>query len=214
VRIRSSLGAETFCDKHGGSDSAKVASDAAAAERDDAEQGGLVPKSTRPHRVRRRTWKPKDVEAVLDVRRKYSFMGKARIQTVLVRKGRYLSVSTVADHRARARGRRDPPGVLLRRPRQAQAAAPLRQVGAALEPSSSSVLSRRAVHALECARHGGALDHPAAPGATVREPDTYRRTVAAARVRPISWANAATVAGAATPRRCRDRTSDSARVGR
>ncbi len=58
-------------------------------------QRELAPKSTRPHRVRRRAWKPKDVKAVLDVRRKYPSMGKARIQAVLARKGRELSVSTV-----------------------------------------------------------------------------------------------------------------------
>ena len=34
-------------------------------------QRGLAPKSTRPHRLRRRAWKPRDVKAVLDVRRKY-----------------------------------------------------------------------------------------------------------------------------------------------
>ena len=58
-------------------------------------QRGLAPKSTRPRRVRQRAWKPRDVKAVLDVRRKYPFMGKARIQAVLARKGRELSVSTV-----------------------------------------------------------------------------------------------------------------------
>ena len=51
-------------------------------------QRGLAPKSTRPRRVRQRTWKPRDVKAVMDVRRKYPFMGKAR-------KGGHLSVSTV-----------------------------------------------------------------------------------------------------------------------
>ena len=58
-------------------------------------QRGLAPKSTRPRRVRQRAWKPRDVKAVLDVRRKYPFMGKARIQAMLARKGRDLSVSTV-----------------------------------------------------------------------------------------------------------------------
>ena len=58
-------------------------------------QRGLAPKSTRPRRVRQRAWKPRDVKAVLDVRRKYPFMGKARIQAMLARKGRELSVSTV-----------------------------------------------------------------------------------------------------------------------
>ena len=58
-------------------------------------QRGLAPKSTRPHRVRQRSYRAKDVKAVLDVRRKYPFMGKARIQAMLARKGRLLSVSTV-----------------------------------------------------------------------------------------------------------------------
>ncbi|MCY3812886.1 MAG: hypothetical protein OXH15_13910 [Gammaproteobacteria bacterium] len=71
--------------------------------------------------------------AVLDVRRKYPFMGQARIQAVLARKGRHLSVSTVGRIIERAIEAGDPPGVLLRRPRETQAAAPLRQMGAALE---------------------------------------------------------------------------------
>ena len=58
-------------------------------------QRGLAPKSTRPRRVRQRTWKPRDVKAVMDVRRKYPFMGKARIHAMLARKGGHLSVSTV-----------------------------------------------------------------------------------------------------------------------
>ena len=58
-------------------------------------QRGLPPKSTRPRRVRQRAWKPRDVKAVMDVRRKYPFMGKARIQAMLARKGRHLSASTV-----------------------------------------------------------------------------------------------------------------------
>ena len=58
-------------------------------------QRGLAPKSTRPRRVRQRAWKPRDVKAVMDVRRKYPFMGKARIQAMLARKGRHLSASTV-----------------------------------------------------------------------------------------------------------------------
>ena len=56
---------------------------------------GLTPRSTRPRRVRERAYKPRDVKAVLEVRRKYPFMGKARIQAMLARKGRHLSVSTV-----------------------------------------------------------------------------------------------------------------------
>ena len=58
-------------------------------------QRGLAPKSTRPHRVRQRAYKPRDVKAVLELRRKYPFMGNARIQAMLARKGRRLSVSTV-----------------------------------------------------------------------------------------------------------------------
>ena len=59
------------------------------------EQRGLAPKSTPPRRVRQRAWKPRDVKAVLDVRRKYPFMGKARIRAMLARKGRERGVSTV-----------------------------------------------------------------------------------------------------------------------
>ncbi len=58
-------------------------------------QHALAPRSTRPRRVRRRFWTPKDVKAVLGLRRKYPFMGKARIQAMLARKGGRLSVSTV-----------------------------------------------------------------------------------------------------------------------
>ena len=58
-------------------------------------QRGLAPKPTRPHRVRQRAYKPRDVKAVMDVRRKYPFMGKARIHAMLARKGGHLSVSTV-----------------------------------------------------------------------------------------------------------------------
>ena len=58
-------------------------------------QRGLAPKSTRPHRVRGRCWTAADVKAVLRLRRKYPFMGKARLQILLMRKGCRLSVSTV-----------------------------------------------------------------------------------------------------------------------
>ena len=59
-------------------------------------QRGLAPKPTRPRRVRRPQCRPKDVRAVLDVRRRYPFMGKARIHAVLVRRGVvHLSVSAV-----------------------------------------------------------------------------------------------------------------------
>ena len=67
-------------------------------------QRGLAPKSTRPRRVRQRTWKPRDVKAVMDVRRKYPFMGKAGAQ------GRPPErVDGRPDHRTRLGGRRDPP---------------------------------------------------------------------------------------------------------
>ena len=55
----------------------------------------LAPKSTRPRRVRRRSYKPSDAKAVLDLRRRHPFMGKAPIQRMLERKGLRLSVSTV-----------------------------------------------------------------------------------------------------------------------
>ena len=100
-------------------------------------------KSTRPRRVRQRAWKPRDVKAVMDVRRKYPFMGKARIHAMLARKGGHLSVSTVGRiiERALAAGaiRPDRTGRPRRsatgfspRAGQAQAAAQLREVGEAL----------------------------------------------------------------------------------
>ena len=69
-------------------------------------QRGLAPKSTRPHHVRPWAYKPADVKAVMDLRRTYLFMGKARIHAMLVRKGFTLSVSTVGRilSRALARG--------------------------------------------------------------------------------------------------------------
>ena len=39
-----------------------------------------APKSTRPRRVRRWSYKPSDVKAVMDLRRQHPFMGKAPIQ--------------------------------------------------------------------------------------------------------------------------------------
>ena len=65
-------------------------------------QRGLAPKSTRPRRVRRRSYKPSDVKAVMDLRRKHPFMGKAPIQRMLERKGLLLSVSTVGRILSRA----------------------------------------------------------------------------------------------------------------
>ena len=69
-------------------------------------QRGLAPKSTRPRRVRRRAYGPKEIKAVLDMRRKCPFMGKARIHAMLVCKGSRLSVSAVGRiiERALARG--------------------------------------------------------------------------------------------------------------
>ena len=60
------------------------------------------PKSSRPRRVRRRSCQPSDVKAVLDLRRKHPFMGKAPIQRMLERKGLRLSVSTVGRILSRA----------------------------------------------------------------------------------------------------------------
>ena len=78
----------------------------------------------------------------MDVRRKYPFMGKARIHAMLARKGGHLSVSTVGRiiERALAAGaiRPDRPGRPRRsatgfspRAGQAQAAAPLPEGAAA-----------------------------------------------------------------------------------
>ena len=58
-------------------------------------QRGLAPMSTRPRRVRRPSYKPSDVRAVVNLRRKHPFMGKAPIQRMLERKGRRLSVATL-----------------------------------------------------------------------------------------------------------------------
>ena len=65
-------------------------------------QRGLAPKSTRPHRVRRPSRRPGDVKAVMDLRRKHPFMGKAPIQRMLERKGLRLSVSAVGRILSRA----------------------------------------------------------------------------------------------------------------
>ena len=58
-------------------------------------QCALAPKSTRPRRVRRRAYGPGEVKAVMDMRRRHPFMGKARIHALLARKGLRLGVSTV-----------------------------------------------------------------------------------------------------------------------
>ena len=65
-------------------------------------QRGLAPKSTRPRRVRRPARKPGDVEAVMAMRRRHPFMGKAPIQRMLERQGLRLSVSTVGRILSRA----------------------------------------------------------------------------------------------------------------
>ncbi len=65
-------------------------------------QRGLEPESTRPRRVRRPSYRPGDAKAVMDLRRKHPFMGKAPIQRMLERKGRRLSVSTVGRILSRA----------------------------------------------------------------------------------------------------------------
>ena len=56
----------------------------------------------RPRRVRRPSYKPGDAKAVMGLRRKHPFMGKAPIQRMLERKGRRLSVSTVGRILSRA----------------------------------------------------------------------------------------------------------------
>ena len=63
---------------------------------------GLAPKSTRPRRARNRAWTTADVKAVMDLRRKYPFMGKARIHAMLRRKGFRRSASTVGRILSRA----------------------------------------------------------------------------------------------------------------
>ncbi|MCY3705990.1 MAG: helix-turn-helix domain-containing protein [Gammaproteobacteria bacterium] len=67
---------------------------------------GLAPQSTRPHRLRGRCWTAQDVRAVMAMRHQYPFMGKARLQRMLQRRGVALSVSTVGRiiERALARG--------------------------------------------------------------------------------------------------------------
>ena len=65
-------------------------------------QRGLAPKSTRPRRLRRPARKPGDAEAVMAMRRKHPFMGKARVQRMLEHQGLRLSVSTVVRILSRA----------------------------------------------------------------------------------------------------------------
>ena len=55
----------------------------------------LKPRSTRPRSVRRRRWTDADDQAVLKLRAKHPYMGKARLHAMLARDGLALSVSTV-----------------------------------------------------------------------------------------------------------------------
>ena len=55
----------------------------------------LKPRSTRPRTVQRRRWTDADDQAVLKLRGKHPYMGKAKLQTMLARDGVHLSVSTV-----------------------------------------------------------------------------------------------------------------------
>ena len=55
----------------------------------------LKPRSTRPRAVQRRRWTDADDQAVLKLRGKHPYMGKARLRTMLARDGLALSVSTV-----------------------------------------------------------------------------------------------------------------------
>ena len=73
-------------------------------------QRGLAPKSTRPRRVRQRTWKPRDVKAVMDVRRKLPVHGQGAHPRHAGAQGRPPErVDGRPDHRTRLGGRRDPP---------------------------------------------------------------------------------------------------------
>ncbi len=55
----------------------------------------LEPRSTRPRSVRRRRWTDADDQAVLKLRARHPYMGKARLRAMLARDGVRLSVSTV-----------------------------------------------------------------------------------------------------------------------
>ena len=55
----------------------------------------LKPRSTRPRAVQRRRWTDADDQAVLKLRGKHPYMGKAKLQAMLARDGVRLSVSTV-----------------------------------------------------------------------------------------------------------------------
>ena len=55
----------------------------------------LESKSSRPHRCRQKQWTTNEVLAVLALRKKYPFCGKAKLQVFLERQGMKLSVSKV-----------------------------------------------------------------------------------------------------------------------
>ena len=65
----------------------------------------LAPRSSCPQRRRCPAYTPRDVQAVMAMRRRYPFMGKARLQVMLAREGVGLSVSTVGRILARALAR-------------------------------------------------------------------------------------------------------------
>ena len=56
---------------------------------------GLSDRSRRPARVRRPRWTRRDEAAVWDMRRRFPFMGRAKIRVMLAREGRVLSEATV-----------------------------------------------------------------------------------------------------------------------
>ena len=56
---------------------------------------GLEPRSTRPHRRRKRDWTLADVQAVMAVRRQHPFMGLRSIHAVLRKAGSHLSRAAV-----------------------------------------------------------------------------------------------------------------------
>ena len=92
----------------------------------------LAPHSSRPRRHRCPAYTPQDVRAVLAMRRKYPFMGKARLQVLLGREGVALSVSTVGRILSRALARGFRPAAFCEG-RHAPNATPLRPLGTALE---------------------------------------------------------------------------------
>ena len=93
-------------------------------------QRGLAPKSTRPRRVRQRTWKPRDCQGGDGRAPQVPVHGQGVHPRHAGAQGRPPErVDGRPDHRTRPGRRRDPPRVVLRGTRQAQAAAQLREVG-------------------------------------------------------------------------------------